>query len=202
MRKSYPEIPFLFSFDNRRYEHYPEMKPPLDIAEHHLWMAQQNDLEFYKAVEYNYERFSPRGYVNLAERAEKLYRSKPEYWNVLLVDAIQRLAENAGKANLPLITTECWGVVDYKDWPLLHWEWVKELCELGTLTAASTGQWIAIATSNFCGPQFTGIWRDIEWHQKLTEKIKSSKINEKLLTRKIIKRMNEEANSIMSIPRF
>jgi hypothetical protein len=94
---------------------------------------------------------------------------------------------HAGKAGLPLITTECWGIVDYKDWPLLKWDWVKELCELGTITAASTGQWMAIATSNFCGPQFVGMWRDVQWHQKLTGIIKSAPIKGELLNDKIIK---------------
>jgi hypothetical protein len=79
--------------------------------------------------------------------------------------------------------------VDYKDWPLLKWDWVKELCELGTITAASTGQWIAIATSNFCGPQFAGMWRDVEWHQRLTRIIRSSVINPEVVNMKITRRL-------------
>jgi len=61
----------------------------------------------------------------------------------------------------PLTTTECWGIVDYKDWSLLDWGWVKETCELGTLTTASTGRCAAIATNNVCGPQFRSMWRDV-----------------------------------------
>jgi hypothetical protein len=71
------------------------------------------------------------------------------------------------------MTTECWAIVDYKDWPMLPWDWVKALCELGTLTASATGQWTAVATSNFCGPQFRGMWRDVEWHRRLTAAIKA-----------------------------
>lgn len=190
MKKSFPQIPFLFSFDNDRYEYYKEMKPPIDIAEHHLWMVKQNNEEFNKIVGYRYERFSSKGYINLAANAEKLYKSRPEYWKNLLAAAIKRLAENSEKANLPLITTECWAIVDYKDWPLLNWDWVKELCELGAITAASTGNWIAIATSNFCGPQFKGMWRDVEWHLKVTDRIKSSAIKEKLLTEKVTNKMS------------
>ncbi|MFH1195115.1 MAG: cellulase-like family protein [bacterium] len=190
MRKNYPFIPLLFSFDNPNYQLYVDKKPPIDIAEHHVWMVQQNEGEFYKVVEYNYGRFSPQGYINIAERAEKLYKSRPDYWKNLLVKAIKKLAAEASAAGYPLITTECWGIVDYKDWPLLSWDWVKELCELGTITAASTGQWIAIATSNFCGPQFVGMWRDIEWHKRLTGIIKSSVIKHELLNKKIVKVMN------------
>jgi hypothetical protein len=34
-----------------------------------------------------------------------------------------------------------------------------------------------MATSNFCGPQFVGMWRDIAWHKRLTDLIKSSSID-------------------------
>ena len=92
-------------------------------------------------------------------------------------------------SGLPLITTECWGIVDFKDWPLLKWDIIKELSELGVKTAASTGQWLAIATSNFAGPQFVGMWRDVEWHQKLNSIIRSSKIITDLSTTLLAKRL-------------
>jgi hypothetical protein len=78
--------------------------------------------------------------------------------------------------NKPLITTEAWAIVDYKDWPLLKWDWVKDLCHLGVQHAASSGQWLAIATSNFCGPQFDGMWRDVLWHREMTAIIRSGTI--------------------------
>jgi hypothetical protein len=53
---------------------------------------------------------------------------------------------------------------------------VKELCAVGVERAASTGQWLAMATSNFCEPQFVGMWRDVGWHQRLTRIIKSAPI--------------------------
>jgi Sugar-binding cellulase-like len=88
-----------------------------------------------------------------------------------------------------LITTECWGIVDFKDWPGLNWEIVKEMCALGVKEAAATGQWIAIASSNFVGPQFVGMWSDIDYHQKLTDIIKSSQIQSSLIEKGITKRL-------------
>lgn len=178
MRKNYPDMPFIFSFDNGDVNKYEEVDTSfLDFFEHHIWMVQQNNGEFYREVDYKEGRFSPQAYKNVVARAEKLYREKPLYWQQLLVDKIQLTAEVARKCRKPLITTECWGIVDYKDWPLLDWEWVKELCALGTITAAETGMWVGIATSNFCGPQFVGMWRDIEWHQRLTSIIRSTPID-------------------------
>lgn len=178
MRKTYPDMPFLFSFDYGDVQKYDEIDTSfLDLYEHHIWMVHQNNSEFYKAVDYKDGQFSPEAYKKVVQQAEKLYREKPQYWQKLLTDKIVLMGEVARRNRRPLITTECWGIVDYKDWPLLSWDWVKELCALGTLTAARTGMWGAIATSNFCGPQFVGMWRDVKWHRDLTSVIRSSPLD-------------------------
>ena len=66
---------------------------------------------------------------------------------------------------------QCWGITDYKDFPMLPWGWVKDLCALGVETACQAGQWALMATSNFAAPQFCGMWRDVAWHQRLTTMI-------------------------------
>lgn len=113
---------------------------------------------------------------SLVDRAKPLYLSKPDYWKSKLRDRIQLAAGWSRASGRPLITTECWGLVDYKDWPLLEWDWIKELCETGVRTAAATGRWTAIATSNFCGLQFAGMWRDTGWHQRMTDVIHSAAV--------------------------
>jgi hypothetical protein len=65
---------------------------------------------------------------------------------------------------------------------------------LGTEEAAATGRWLAIATSNFCGPQFAGMWRDIGWHRHLTGTIHSSAIDEGLNQSPLAVRMRQMAN--------
>lgn len=183
VRQAYPDVPLLYSFDNDRVENYLdyEVTKAFDLFEHHLWMAPQNDGEFYNIVGYNYERFESKGYRNLSLKAESTYREKPAYWQGLITAKIDRIAAVAKKARKPLATTECWALVDYKDWPLLKWDWIKELCEIGTRRAAGTGQWMAISTSNFCGPQFAGMWRDVAWHQRLTKVIRESPLDQGLI---------------------
>jgi hypothetical protein len=190
IRQAYPQLPVFFSMDNNRVELYNEKNLSFfDAIEHHIWMVKQNDNEFYKAMEYGGDLFTNKNYRILQDKAETLYNSKPQYWNNLLTSQIRKLAEKADVHKLPLVTTECWGIVDYKNWPALPWNWVKELCTIGTETACDTGQWIAIATSNFCGPQFKGMWKDISWHQQLTKRIKSSVIKPHLITEKWRKRI-------------
>jgi hypothetical protein len=174
VRAAFPGLPLCYSLDGMddRFYHERDLRGSgFDLLEHHCWMAKENDGEFAKTAGYGYERFSSVGYRNLALHAEALYRARPDYWQGLLTARIGSLAEASRAAGLPLATTECWGIVDYKDWPLLDWGWVKELCALGTLTAAATGRWSVIATSNFCGPQFAGMWRDVGWHRRLTDAI-------------------------------
>lgn len=182
MRKVYPDMPFLFSFDYGDVQKYEEIDTSfLDLYEHHIWMVHQNNSEFYKIVDYKDGQFSPEPYKKVVRSAEKLYREKPLYWQKLLTDKIELTGKIAKKTGRPLITTECWGIVDYKDWPLLNWDWVKELCAIGTVAAAQTGMWAGIATSNFCGPQFVGMWRDVKWHQELTAIIRSAVLDESII---------------------
>jgi hypothetical protein len=181
VRASYPQLPLLFSFCNEETDQY--LKTPLpdfDMFEQHVWMVQQNNGEFYRLVNYNYEPFDPKGYTALSLKAEPTYRERPNYWNGLLTARIAKLAQASRQTGKPLATTECWAIVDYKDWPMLHWDWVKDLNAIGVTAAAATGRWLAIATSNFCGPQFVGMWRDVAWHRRMTSIIKSAPIAEDL----------------------
>jgi hypothetical protein len=192
VRSAYPDMPLCYSFTGGKPELYAEKDLSFfDLIEHHCWIAQLNDNEYSKLVGYNYERFSPEGYKNLVKNSERVYNERKGYWLGLLQKEIGIIAGAANKANQPLITTECWGIVDFKDWPGLNWDIVKEMCETGVKAAAATGQWIAIATSNFVGPQFVGIWRDIEYHQRLTDIIKTAMIDQQLLDKNIVKRMCE-----------
>ena len=181
VRSRYPNMPLLFSCATDEPEGYLKQNlSDFDLLDPHIWMVQQDGGEFYKLAGYAYERFDSKGYTNLSIKAEDVYRARPDYWQQKLVQAIDRHVVVSRKMKMPLITTECWGIVDYKDWPLLKWDWVKDLCALGAERAASSGQWLAVATSNFCGPQFVGMWRDKAWHQQLTSKIKSVEISEEL----------------------
>lgn len=169
VRRAYPQIPLTFSCTSEFSSWRTQPVEMLDFLELHIWMTQWS--KFYSEVGYNYQRFSSKGYEDLVARGEPLYRARPAYWQSRLRHGIAWAARWSQLSQRPLMTTECWGVVDYKDWPLLDWGWVRELCEVGVEAASSTGRWAAMATSNFCGPQFAGMWRDLAWHRRLTARI-------------------------------
>jgi len=191
IREHYPQIPCTFSFTGEVTEATVERGPfnMLDFLEPHIWMSGSRGDEYYREVGYSYDRFENTSYTNLALHGKRVYEERKEYWQEGLRQQIRQAARWSGKLGTPLITTECWGLVDFKDWPLLDWEMVKELCALGTLEAASTGRWVAMATSNFCGPQFKGMWRDEVWHRSLTAQIHGSGLSAELLDSPLVRRL-------------
>ncbi len=174
VRSAYPDLDYTFSQTSEFDEWKQQDVSSLDFMEPHIWMAQGPG--YYDEVGYHYERFDPIGYENLVNNAKRVYMQKRDYWDSKMKERIEMCAEWSRAASKPLITTECWSLVDYKDWPLLEWDWLKGLCELGLRTAAATGRWVAIATSNFTGPQFAGMWRDVDWHRRMTEIIHSAAV--------------------------
>lgn len=174
VRNAYPDLDYTFSTTSEYDTWRAQDVSMLDFLELHIWMTQASD--FYKRVGYNYERFSSIGYEHVVQYAKPLYDSDPAYWQSKLRQEILWAAEWSRYSKKPLMTTECWSLVDYKDWPLLEWGWLKQLCEIGVKTAASTGRWVAMATSNFCGPQFAGMWRDVDWHRRMTEVVHSASV--------------------------
>lgn len=172
LKRFYPDIPVTFSWTAPYYEDMDVSY--LDFLEIHCWMANTSD--FYKKVGYDYAPFDDTGYTNLALKGEALYRSDKEYYDQCLVKGIEKLASIARAGGKPLVTTECWSVVDYKDWPLLNWNWILDLNELGVRTAVSAGCYAGMATSNFCGPQFVGMWREKLWHKNMTRLIHESQM--------------------------
>ena len=170
VRAAYPQLSVMTSI-------HPWGNDPAKIAdscdffEPHLWMANG---DFYQRLGWTFNhKWDNQEFEQVAKFAEPLYRGDEAHWLGHLKTIIEDAATTARRLQKPLITTECWGIVDYKDAPLMDWDWVKESCAAGTRFAADTACWAAIATSNFCGPQFVGMWRDIEWHRELTDYIKA-----------------------------
>jgi hypothetical protein len=145
----------------------------MDFLEPHIWMSQSSD--FIERIGGNYNNFDLSGYEALAARGESTYRADPAHWQQLLRARIEGWAQIARACQRPIVTTECWAVVNYREGPGLDWGWIKELCEYGVTAALATGCWSGIATSNFCGPQFPGMWRDVAWHRRQTQLIKSAR---------------------------
>lgn len=171
VRAKYPDMDYTFSQDGEYDSTESQDVSRLDFLEPHLWMTSCTD--FCRRIDFRYDRFAPDSFQRLALHGKETYEEQPEVWDDCLRKGVANLAQWSRRTGKPLITTECWSLVDFKDGPMLEWDWIKHLCEVGVTQAVSEGCWAAIATSNFCGPQFVGMWRDIAWHQRLTQMIKN-----------------------------
>jgi len=179
-RQSCDNIPLTFSFAFFQGQSQLDQDWSfLDLLEPHIWMCQAAP-EFYNNLGYCHQAYDTSGLELIANHMEPLYRSDPQHWQMALKRRIHAWAEVSRKNQLGIMTSECWSIVDAKDWPGIDWGWIKELCAFGVEEALSCGRWIGMATSNFCGPQFVGMWRDIEWHQRLTQRIRNAVIDSEL----------------------
>lgn len=171
LKEAYPQVPACFSFSDSLFGDLSGIDLSyMGLLEPHLWMAK--DTSFYRQIGFKFSPFDLAEYDPVIAMAERLYRADEGHWQRSLAALIGKMADWSRATGLPLVTTECWAIVNYRDWPLLDWGWVKELCAFGVEEAVKTGRWAGIATSNFCGPQFAGMWGEVEWHRRLTGRIR------------------------------
>ena len=181
----YPGLDYTYSFCTQYRDWEKQDVSMLDFLEPHIWMSHPETSDWNARVGYDFEKFDPVGFAHIVENGYPVYRDSKSKYDGALRGEIDNVAAWSRHSGKPLITTECWSVVDYKDWPGLDWGWIKDLTAMGAAHAAAQGRWVAIATSNFCGPQFVGMWRDVAWHRRLTDLIKSSPIDADLKSMRI-----------------
>jgi hypothetical protein len=172
VREKHPDFDYCFSFATELDTPTDQDIHAFDLLELHIWMTTPEVSDFYRRIGYDlYTSHNDPASYRLLQHSEAEYRRDPGAWQARLAEAVEAAADWSRTSGKPLVSTECWAIVNYKDWPGLDWAWVKELCEFGVRAAAQTRQWAVIASSNFCGPQFRGMWEDIAWHRRVTDAI-------------------------------
>ena len=179
LRRAYPTLDYTFSFITQPDTWSRADVSSFGVLEPHIWMSGPGISDFSSRIGYS---SSTDSFQRIVEAAHQEFLSDRARYEACLTGTIERVAQWSRECGLPVITTECWAIIHYKDWPQLEWAWIKDLCEVGIRCAAATGRWTAIATSNFCGPQFVGMWRDIDWHQRMTSLIRQSPVDPDLLS--------------------
>lgn len=173
VRKGRPNLPYTYSFATELRS--DEGIKPLDFLELHIWMTSLDATDFYEFIGYELDTSSEgdagRGDAVLRARAAQEYLLRPDHWRAGLSSLIDAAADLSRKSGLPLSTTEGWAIVSWKDRPGMDWGWVKDLTSFGVEYALATERWFSVCTSNFCAPQFGGMWDDVRWHQALTSRI-------------------------------
>lgn len=177
VREAYPKLDYTWSFASQITNWREQDVSMMDLLENHIWMASPEVSEFNRVVGYEFDWFLPDSFDALARNGRAEYERNRDYYDAALFHRIHENAAWSRTAGLPLVTTECWSIIDYKDWPGLEWDWVKDINARAVDYAAGTGRWTGLATSNFCGPQFVGMWRDVAYHRELTDRIHAAPLD-------------------------
>lgn len=177
LKSNWPEIPFFVSFPGA-LDLYSVDVSSFGAIDPHFWFVHNAD-------------FSKKTGANQLHmfRSEKQSHFEEGYKNVLVYwDAnkqelsdwmegrIEKAAALGKKYNIPVGNTEGWGAVFWQDHPLTGWEFIKNAADVSVGLAVKHGYHF-ICTSNFTHPQFKGMWDDVEWHQQITNEIKTAEIN-------------------------
>ncbi len=177
LKAAYPCLKYTFSFTSFGAQNILERVDvsALDLLEPHIWTT--DDLEWAQesgmwASQQGDPQESLRTFVT---QVMALYPDSRDRCRRILDHHTDLWAEFAQRSDIPLITTEAWTTVLYEDispnGQAGEWDWFKDVAEIGVKLAIEKG-WQGICTSNFCEPHFEGMWRDVEWHQRLTRMIK------------------------------
>jgi hypothetical protein len=164
VNKDYPGLDFFASLDSGM--------PLSDI-----------DISQFSAIDYHiwfHHHGTIPGLGEISSRDQKLdlrsiYNNLLDHWKEnkesLIAWMDHRLEKISGKAaeyQIPCGNTEGWGPIFWYDHPELDWKWVRESAEICIDLALKHDNYRFLCTSNFTHPQFAGMWKDIEWHRKMT----------------------------------
>lgn len=89
-------------------------------------------------------------------------------------ERIAHVAEVGRQYGIPVGNTEGWGSVLWLEHPMFSWDMVKEAGLEAARLGAKYG-YLFNCQSNFCEPQYLRLWRDVEYHQKVTGLIRGLK---------------------------
>lgn len=175
LKQHYPDLDYTFSQSDQFHLWTEQDVSMLDFLEPHIWITNPSMSSFYEEISYS---FRLREFQTLVRKAKPHYLVNKQKYDALLTEWIGKAADWSRATGKPLVTTEAWASIMYRDWPMADWDWMKDVCAAGVEQSSATGRWTAICTSNFCGPQYRGMWRDVAWHRRLTDIIKQGPVDQ------------------------
>jgi len=169
LKNKYPDMDFYASLDSSMELDRIDLSE-FDALDYHIWFAHTGKIPGLDKV----------GARDQSQDYRQVYKELLAYWKENRTTLVQwmegRLSDissAAAKQNIVCGNTEGWGPISWFDHPELGWEWTKESAEICVDIAKRHDNYKFICTSNFTHPQFRGMWDDIMWHRRITEKIKA-----------------------------
>jgi hypothetical protein len=111
-------------------------------------------------------------HAEFSERCTKAQQAGAAMYRARQRAKLARFAAWAEEKGMPLTTSESWSSWYYMDSPDLDWAWLLEWAEWTVEDAIDARMW-GWTPHNYCQPQFEN-WKDVRWHQRLTQRFLSS----------------------------
>ena len=169
LKAEYPGLDFFASFCRQMLLNDIDLSNFAAI-DYHLWFADSGRIPGLNVL----------GNIDQSKDNRAIYRDLLAAWRenkqelIKWMDGnIKNVSDVARKYGIPCGNTEGWGPVHWIDHPDIEWRWVKESAEICVDLARKHDNYKFICTSNFTHPQFRGMWEDVEWHRRITSRIKA-----------------------------
>jgi hypothetical protein len=174
MRRTFPELRFTMSTHGD--VRWTELPLELDCL----------DVHFYACADPRWEartRFSDHlvdkvmfnstdWHADFSDRCIKTSRIMKAQLRARQRAKVRAFADWGTRLGMPLTTSESWASWYYLDAPDLDWSWLLEWAEWSVEDAIDFKMW-GWTPHNYCQPQFEN-WKDVKWHQRLTERFLKS----------------------------
>jgi hypothetical protein len=165
----FPQYPYQMSVT------YTTPLESLDLSQfgtldYHLWFTAAADIPNWRSLGGIDQSKDNRPAFN---ELLKFWEEKKPEMTQWMDKAITSVADKGRQFKIPVGNTEGWGPVGWLDHPELNWDWVKEAADIAIELTKKHDNYKYICSSNFTHPQFRGIWEDVKWHRRITNRIKA-----------------------------
>jgi hypothetical protein len=169
LKAKYPDLDFYASLDSGMDLDRIDLTR-FNAMDYHIWFAHSDKIPGLREV----------SSIDQTLDYRKVYTGLLEYWAgnkkelVSWMDGrLTDISATASEHKIVCGNTEGWGPIFWFDHPELDWKWVKESGDICVGLAKKHENYKFMCTSNFTHPQFMGMWEDINWHRKITSRIKA-----------------------------
>src|SRR4029453_18997636 len=114
LKAAYPQLDYTFSFYSQADRWAGADVSSFGVLEPHIWMAAGGTSDYYARIGYSSKTAS---FQRTVEAGKQEYLARKDHYDGKLTSLIDKVADWSRTSGLPVITTECWALIHYKDWP-------------------------------------------------------------------------------------
>ncbi|MCE5277933.1 MAG: cellulase-like family protein [Planctomycetaceae bacterium] len=168
MRKEFPELKFMVSLHGD--VRYTQLELELDCMDIHFYS--DADPRWHQRTQFY--AFCPNMFTSTdwhaeySDRTRKSNKAAAAMYRARQRAKVGEFAAMSDARGIPLLTTESWAAWYCIDSPQMDWSWLLEWAEWSVEDAIDYRMW-GWTPHNYVQPQFEN-WKDVRWHQRLTDR--------------------------------